>query len=361
MRTRGPRLRPHQTAQSHRQRHPTRALGSRLRPHQAAQGHGQRHPARTLGLRLRPLLRPHQVAALTRCSHQPQCAAHSTLRYPPLLLGWVRTPYFIVLGALLIAGCAQLQFMFPCTTGYETIEFKGASYCVAVESLAQVTNTTCPAAICSKRIPVTMQTYAVLLNGAIAGRVGALATMLYVVLVCVGAPFGSNGKFDPVWNKGALVGSSGGFFVGFVFASFIMGRCAERGGDRPRSAYWMLWYMLLSELAIYAWGLVWMPFGMAIVKGVSPSTICPDPSSEGIQLCLKNIFNWGMVPFIPGDLIKMFFVLCTVPTLWQLLLLLHKHTGRALPPRSAPLPADVLSASGAAATVPVGSSAAARV
>lgn len=38
-------------------------------------------------------------------------------------------------------------------------------------------------------------------------------TALYVVMVCVGAPFGSNGKFDPVWNKGAIVGASGGGYL----------------------------------------------------------------------------------------------------------------------------------------------------
>ena len=68
-----------------------------------------------------------------------------------------------------------------------------------------------------------MQTYLVLLNGAIAGRMGALATLLYVLMVCLGAPFGANsqGVGVAMWDKGAIVGTSGGYLVGFVFASLI--------------------------------------------------------------------------------------------------------------------------------------------
>lgn len=103
--------------------------------------------------------------------------------------------------------------------------------------------------------------------------------------------------------------------AGFVFASLIMARCSSLGHDRLRSAYMLIPWLVAAELAIYACGLFWMPFGMAIRRGVSPSAICP--SDKGAGSCLNNIFNWGMVPFIPGEIFKMALVLVTLPLAWQ--------------------------------------------
>lgn len=61
-----------------------------------------------------------------------------------------------------------------------------------------------------------MQTYAVLLNGALLGRWGAVSTTIYVLMVAVGAPFGANHLLAPLWSYGggALGSSSGGYFIG---------------------------------------------------------------------------------------------------------------------------------------------------
>lgn len=244
-------------------------------------------------------------------------------RYPPLGF-FVDVRWFAILGAFLVAACAQIQFLFPCTIGYTQVDVGGVSYCVANESLGQTSPTSCPASVCSKRIPVTLQTYAVLLIGALAGRrVGALAVSLYVAMVCVGAPFGSNGTPSPVWNKGAIVGASGGYFWGFIAAAAIMGVAAERGVGRAgwRSAAWLLPWMLAAECAIYACGIVWMPFGQAIVRGQSVSSLCATVSAGQ---CVKNYFNWALVPFIPGECFKMFMVWVTVPLSWMLLLRYHR-------------------------------------
>jgi hypothetical protein len=97
----------------------------------------------------------------------------------------------------------------------------------------------------------------------------------------------------------------------------------------------MIPWLILGELAIFACGLLWLPFGIAINSRVDPSAVCP--ASAGAARCLDNIFNWGLVPFIPGELLKMFFVLVTVPVLWKLTLEItlwwrRKYTG---PPTSA--------------------------
>ena len=250
--------------------------------------------------------------------------------YPPLVF-FLGTYWYVLLGALFIAACAQIQFLFPCLLDHTDVTSNGLSYCVPNSRLSEVTSTTCPTDICSQRIPVTMQTFAVLLNGALAGsRTGTASTILYVILVCLGAPFGAGGKVDPIWSKGAILAPTGGFLIGFIFATFIMGRCAEAGKDRPRRVLWFILYMLLAEGAMYACGLFWLPFGLAIKAGVSPSKICPTDAAT----CLKNIFNWGFVPFIPGDCFKMFLVLISVPACWFLVLYFHRRTGGFELPRT---------------------------
>jgi len=242
--------------------------------------------------------------------------------YPPLAF-LVGRLWFVPLGALLIAACAQVQFLFPCTVGYTAVAWgaAGNSYCVPSNRLASVTAASCPTDLCSQRIPVTMQTFAVLLNGALAGAsTGTAATLLYVLLVCLGAPFGAGGRVDPVWQKGAIVGSSGGYLWGFILASYVMGRCSERGFDRARRVYWLTLYMFAAEGAIYACGLFWLPFGLAIKANVSPSAICPSDAG----MCLKNIFSWGFTPFIPGDLFKMLLVGLCVPLCHEAALRVHR-------------------------------------
>jgi hypothetical protein len=83
-------------------------------------------------------------------------SSYTFARYPPLGF-FINVRWFIILGAFFIAGCAQVQFLFPCLSGYATVPFKGASYCVPSARVNEVTASVCPADICSKRIPVTMR------------------------------------------------------------------------------------------------------------------------------------------------------------------------------------------------------------
>jgi biotin transporter BioY len=144
-------------------------------------------------------------------------------------------------------------------------------------------------------------------------------------MVCVGAPFSASAKSDAMWYKGAIVGSSGGYFVGFILASYMMGVAAERGAGRPgspRSLARLVLWMFAAEGALYALALFYMPFGMAIAKGVSPSAICPE--SGGIRQCIDNVFAWGFTPFVPGDLFKMALVTITVPFAWGVIMKYHQ-------------------------------------
>jgi biotin transport system substrate-specific component len=258
-------------------------------------------------------------------------------RYPPL--GWMLgMRLYVVLGALLLAAGSQVQFYLPCGSSSQSVTVGSSDYCVPTAMMANVTSTVCPLTICEARVPVTMQTYVVLLNGALAGKTGALATALYVLAVCLGAPFGAGAKVDPIWARGAILGSTGGYFLGFIIASWIMGVCAERGHDRPRSVYYMIPWMFLAEVAMYVCGLIWLPFGIAVRKRVHPGWICP--YAAGTDACVQNVLKWGLTPFIPGDLVKMLLVLLTVPALWQASLWWHQRRGGHKPLLGIGLPDD---------------------
>ena len=268
-------------------------------------------------------------------------------RYPPLAF-FFDVRLFAVLCAFFIAGCAQLSFFFPCLPGFTLALPAGApavsaanpGYCVdnsvAGALAAAPTAAALEAAGASKRIAVTMQTYAVMMAGAIAGRWGGLAAAaLYVAMVCLGAPFqaASGGKGLAVWDKGGVVGVSGGFFWGFIAAALVMGRAMERGAGRGgswRSALWLVPHMLGAEAAIYACGLFWYPFGAAIRAGVAASAtpVLGCSAARGGEVsaskCLYTIFNVMMVPYLPGECFKMLLVLATVPLCWALLLRFHR-------------------------------------
>jgi biotin transport system substrate-specific component len=78
-------------------------------------------------------------------------------------------------------------------------------------------------------VPITGQTFAVLLVGAALGwRAGAASQLLYVALGAAGLPFYSGG--DGGWE--VVTGATGGYLLGFVAAAALVGLLAERRQDR---------------------------------------------------------------------------------------------------------------------------------
>jgi biotin transport system substrate-specific component len=123
-------------------------------------------------------------------------------------------------------------------------------------------------------VPITGQTFAVLLAGATLGFKRGTASML----VYLGAGVAGIPVFAP---SGAISGASRGYLVGFVAAAAIVGYLVERGW--ARNPLKLLLAMLIGEVAIYAVGLPWLAF---YVPG-------------------DKVLEWGLTPFIPGDAIKM--------------------------------------------------------
>ncbi len=125
-------------------------------------------------------------------------------------------------------------------------------------------------------VPVTGQTFAVLLVGAAGGVArGVASTMLYAVLGLVGVPWFAGGS-------SGYVTATFGYIVGFILAAAVVGLLAERGWTR--TSWRTFAVMLVGSVVVYAIGVPWL----ARAVGIS--------LSEAVRL--------GMTPFIVGDILK---------------------------------------------------------
>ncbi len=141
-------------------------------------------------------------------------------------------------------------------------------------------------------VPITGQTFAVLLSGAALGRyAGAASQLLYLTL----------GLFLPFYAGGAsgwsyATGATGGFLVGFIAAAWTVGYLAERRQDR--SVATAVPAFLTGTVVIYVLGTLWL----ANVLDVS--------WTRAVEL--------GVAPFVLGDLIKVGLAGALLPATWRL-------------------------------------------
>jgi len=142
-------------------------------------------------------------------------------------------------------------------------------------------------------VPITGQTFAVLLTAAALGPLRGVAGQgLYVLLGLVGLPFYSEGES----GVDVILGATGGYLIGFVVAAWVVGVCAQRGLDRsPARA---LAVFTLGSAVIFAFGVPWL----AVVAGLGPA--------EAIAL--------GLLPFIPGGIVKALLAAGLLPAAWRL-------------------------------------------
>jgi len=143
-------------------------------------------------------------------------------------------------------------------------------------------------------VPVTGQTFAVLLTAAALGPARGLAAQaLYLVLGAVGLPVFA----DAAHGTGVVFGASGGYLIGFLVAAAITGYGARRGADR--SPVRTLLLFALASVVIYVIGTAWL----CLDTGMS--------ASAGIAA--------GVTPFIPGDVAKALLAAGLLPGAWWLL------------------------------------------
>ena len=141
-------------------------------------------------------------------------------------------------------------------------------------------------------VPVTGQTFAVLMIGSLLGaRRGCLAVLAYIIEGAAGLPVFAVGAGPAV-----LIGPTGGYLFGFIPAVYITGRLAEMGWDRRIGTTVLA--MVLGNLAIYTFGMFWL-------------------------CCLTGfntmVLSLGLYPFIIGDMVKIILAAILLPSGWKLL------------------------------------------
>jgi biotin transport system substrate-specific component len=139
-------------------------------------------------------------------------------------------------------------------------------------------------------IPVTGQTFAVLLAGAVLGsRRGFASQSAYLALGTMGVPVFAGGLGGPA----VLVGPTAGYLWSFPLAAGLLGWFVERGASR---ALWKLAPALFAaDILILASGTAWL----SIFSG-QPARV---------------VLQWGVVPFIVSNVVKVAAVGLTLPRL----------------------------------------------
>lgn len=141
-------------------------------------------------------------------------------------------------------------------------------------------------------VPITGQTLGVLLIGASYGsQLGAATLVTYLVAGVAGAPFFAQGAH----GLAKLTGPTGGYLVGMLFASLLVGALAGRKWDQKlRSA---LPAMLLGDAIIFTFGLYWL------------------------QAYTHQSWTWtianGFTPFLFGEALKIAIAGTSLPLVWK--------------------------------------------
>ena len=141
-------------------------------------------------------------------------------------------------------------------------------------------------------VPITGQTFAVLIVGMALGPVrGGIAVMAYLLEGCAGLPVFAGGAAGIVY----LFGPTGGYLIGFLPAAVLVGYLAERRWDR--NIFLTTIAMSLATITIFVVGLCWL------------SVFVP----------MDQLLNLGLMPFIPGAIIKIAAAAVLLPTVRRFL------------------------------------------
>lgn len=135
-------------------------------------------------------------------------------------------------------------------------------------------------------VPITAQTFAVLCSGLFLGKkYGCLSQILYVVLGIAFIPWfgGMTGGIE------VLLGSTGGFLIGFIIASYFIGAIRDKYADARNFTKMALVIGVANFALIYIPGLA----GLALWS-----------SYVGAPLGIIDLLMMGLVPFIAGDIVK---------------------------------------------------------
>ena len=157
--------------------------------------------------------------------------------------------------------------------------------------MAAVMAVVAPFSISIGPIPLSFCTLVIYLDAYILGwKRGTAAVLVYILLGAVGMPvfsgFGS--------GLAKVAGPTGGYIIGYLPLALIAGLAVVRF---PKNRALQLLGMILATAVLYALGTAWYCF------------------QSGTDL--STALGWCVIPFLPGDAIKMVAAVAVGPTLWQ--------------------------------------------
>ena len=146
-------------------------------------------------------------------------------------------------------------------------------------------------------VPITGQTFAVLLVGAVLGASrGALSMITYISLGAAGLPVFTGAV------SGITFGTTFGYLVGFIAAAAVVGWFSQLNWHQKVSG--VLASFVIGNAVIYMFGLPWLAFALSNLGFASDAGV---------------VIAAGLVPFLVGDAIKMALAAAALPLAWKYL------------------------------------------
>ena len=144
-------------------------------------------------------------------------------------------------------------------------------------------------------VPMTMQTFAVLVIGMAFGwKLGTATVMLYLIEGALGLPVFA---YTPAKGIGItyMVGPTGGYLIGFLLSAALLGYLGEKGFDRNIGT--TLVAMLMGTAVIFLLGYIWLAYLIGAEKA----------------------FLYGVYPFLWAEAFKIVLAALVLPTCWKFL------------------------------------------
>lgn len=170
---------------------------------------------------------------------------------------------------------------------------------IAVFAAFIAASTAVPEVTLAFGVPLSLQTFAVVLAGMVLGPWrGFSAVLLYIVVGVAGAPIFANFRAGP----SIFAGPTGGYLVGMLLAAVAVGAIAVMLRRRGRLGFFRLFLTgLVSLPVIYAVGVPWLAARTGLPVMGSPAGC--DAWLDFSEGC-ANALTVGVVPFLPGDILK---------------------------------------------------------
>jgi len=145
-------------------------------------------------------------------------------------------------------------------------------------------------------VPVTGQTLAVLLIGTTYGaRLGFITFASYLLAGIAGAPIFAHSATSANHGIARLTGATGGYLVGMLVASLLLGYLADRKADQKFITSFPA--LLLGDLVIFTFGLTWL--------------------HASLDMTWAQTFKAGFTPFILGEALKIAITATSLPLVWR--------------------------------------------